>query len=197
MTNAISQDLRGGPATQIRDFTVDLPTTSLEQAGNEPVPEEMVRDLLLRQWIPTSAAPRPLIVVKDDKYQANLRQSDVIVITIEGSYTEKYTGHRQEFADIQVPILAHIETLHSRQRMWNVMAECRRICNKWMLALRPFHEFLFDGFQPDYAGNNNFTGDVKFLLTAGALPTFARRVTGEESPNTDPALTPNGIIGNL
>lgn len=185
-------DLTAGPTTQIRDDSHPIPTGSLAGAGNEVVPDELIRDLLLNQWLATEAAPRPTVLVKDDAMQADLKRGDVIVVEVE-NYQEQFNGHRHEYVDVEVPIGLTIRTVHSRQRMWNLMGEARRIVYRWILALQPFQSLYFDGFQPDYLGPGNFSGIMRIRLTAGALPAFLRRVEGEESPNTDPGDFPEGI----
>lgn len=185
-------DIDGGADVQIRDDSHPVVTPSLQTAGNEVVPDELIRDLLSAEWIATEAAPKPKLVVKDEVLQADLKRNDVVVVEVEG-YQEQFTGHRHEFVDIEVPIGITIRSVQSRQRMWNLMAECRRIVYKWILALQPYHSIYFDGFQPDYLGPNNFSGIMRIRLTAGAIPAFKRRVSGEESPSTDPGSFPDGI----
>lgn len=185
-------DIDSAADVQIRDDSHPLPTASLQVAGNEVVPDELIVALFEREWIETEAAPKPKVVVKDDVLQADLKRNDVVVVEVE-TYQEQFTGHRHEFVDIEVPIGITIRSIHSRQRMWNLMAECRRIVYRWILALQPYHSIYFDGFQPDYLGPGNFSGIMRIRLTAGAIPAFKRRVSGEEAPNTDPGEFPEGV----
>ena len=184
-------DLAGSPDIQIRDNSYPVPTPSLQTAGNEVVPEELVRDLFLQEWIETEAAPRPRVIVQDEILQTDLKRGDIMMVSVE-DYQEQYTGHRHEYVDVEVRIGVEIRTVHSRQRMWNLMAESRRIVYRWILALQPYHSLYWDGFQPNYGGPNLFSGVMSLRLTAGAIPVFLRRVTGEESPNTDPGKFPEG-----
>lgn len=185
-------DINAGPDVQIRDNSHPVPTRSLQTAGNEVVPDELIRDLFKSEWISSEAAPTPTFVIKDELMQVDLKRTDIVMVEVE-TYQEQFTGHRHEFVDIEVPIGITIRTVHSRQRMWNVMGECRRIVYKWILALQPFHSIYFDGFQPDYLGPGNFSGIMRIRLTAGAIPIFQRRVSGEESPSTDPEGFPDGV----
>jgi len=185
-------DLQGPPDSQIRDDQYVVQSRSLLIAGAEPVPDEIVRDLLLQEWIATDVAPRPTIIVQDDKVQGNMKASDHVVVAVE-NYQEQPVGYRHEFADVEVPLTVHIYTVDSRTRLWSLMAECRRIFYRWMLALQPFHVIYFDGFQPDYTGVNNFQGIMRIRLTAGAVPIFLRHTSGEPAPNTDPELFPQGL----
>jgi hypothetical protein len=185
-------DVDGAPDTQIRDNSYPIPTLSLQAAGNEVVPDELVRDLLQREWLATEAAPTPRFLVKDEAMQADLARGDALVVEVE-NYEDRFTGHRHEFVDVEVSIGITVRSVHSRQRMWNLMAECRRIVYRWILALQPYHSLYFDGFQPDYLGPKNFSGIMRIRLTAGAVPVFKRRVGGEESPSTDPGQFPGGV----
>lgn len=178
-------DLIGQPDEQIRDDTYQIETASLQTVGAEVVPDELIRDLLTREWISTQVAPKPLIIIQDEIVQASLKNQDALIISVE-NYQEQYTGHRQEFVDIEVPLTIQIKTIVSRGRMWSLMAEARRVCYRWMLALQPFHVIYFDGFQPDYIGQNNYSGVMRIRLSAGAVPAFLRHVTGQEAPNTEP-----------
>jgi hypothetical protein len=187
------RDIDRGTDIQIRDESIPIQTPSLEVAGAELVPDELVRDLLEKYWFETEAAPKPTIVVKNEIENHNMARSDLIEVWVE-NYGEEFSGHRHEHVMIEVAVIIEIKTIHSRQRLWNLMAECRRVIYQWILALQPFHSLYFDGFQPDYSpGPGNYEGTVRIRLTADAIPVFKRRVTGEESPNTDPSAFPGGI----
>lgn len=185
-------DVDGNPDAQIRDRSFPIKTTSLVQAGNEPVPDEMFRDLIDREWIETEAAKRPKVLVKDDALQWDLRLSDLVMIEVE-NYQEQPTGHRHEFVDLEVPLAITIRSAVSRQRVWNVMAECRRITYRWMLAFQPYQVLYFDGFQPDYVGANQWQGVMRVRLTAGTIPVIGRFITGEEDPASSPGMFPDGV----
>lgn len=189
----MTTDRDAGPTVQIRDNSYPVPTESLELGGTEVVPDELVRDLLNMEWSETERANRPRVEVRNDALQADLRRSDWLIVEVT-SYDEQPDGHRHEYAKIEVSVDIEVRTIKSRQRLWSLMGEVRRIIYKWMLAAQPYHCIYWDGFTPDYtAGPNNFDGHCHIRLTADAQPIFTRRVTGEEAPNTDPDLFPEGI----
>lgn len=188
----MTNDVDAGPDVQIRDNSIPIQTPSLELGGAEVVPDELVRSWLQREWFETELTPKPLIVVKDEKLQGDPARNDLLVVRVD-DYREEFTGHRHEHVKIDVSIGIEIHTIKSRQRMWNLMGEIRRCTYRWILALQPYHSLYWDGFAPDYAGPNMFTGTVRLRLTSDAIPVFKRRVTGEESPSTDPSLFPDGI----
>ncbi len=185
-------DFTGQPDQQIRDATFVVKTGSLERAGAEVVPDELIRDLLRQEWVATEVAPTPNIYVRDDNIQESIKDKSLIIVQVE-NYQEQFTGHRNEFVDIEVPLSIEIRTTDSRMMLWSLMAECRRIIYKWMLALQPYQVLYFDGFQPEYMGPRSYAGTMRVRLTSGAIPAFLRHVTGEEAPNTEPELFPNGV----
>ncbi len=183
-------DRREGPTVQIRDNTRTVQTSSLLEAGNEPVPDELVRDLLIEEWLESEVNPRPLIFVPGDENtpkQVNLAQADILIVQV-SDLTEEFEGHRHEHINLEVPVTIEIRTVRSRQRMWNMMAEVRRIWYKWILALRPYHSLYFDRFIPEYTGRHGFFGGTMFLrMTADAVPAFVRVTGGMETPAGDPS----------
>lgn len=185
-------DRRVDPTTQIRDRTRTVQTPSLLQAGNEPVPDEVVRDLLVEEWLETEVLPRPLIYVPggpDSPKQVNLGRDDMLIIRV-SDLTEEFTGHRHEHVNLEVPLTIEIRTVVNRQRAWNLMAEVRRIWYKWILALRPWHSLYFDRYVPEYESRHGYFGGTMFLrLTADAVPAFVRATEGMETPAGDPAVS--------
>lgn len=184
-----SEDLTASPTTQIRDGQVLIRTPSLLELGNAAVPEEIVRDLFKQEWIPTEATPLPHILVHGDEIQANLEQEDYIEIECE-LITVQWQGHRHEYVHKQTPILVHMHSIHSRQRVYNMAEECWRIIAKWILSLAPYHSLDWDGFQPEYPGPNSFEGTAHITLRQDALPVFLQRVAYAWNPATDPHIIP-------
>ncbi len=180
------------PDQTIRDVSIPIPTPSLSQAGAEVVPDELVRDLLLREWLETDAAPRPRIIVRDEASTLPVGHGDHLTVGID-DYQETFEGHRHEFVNVSVMVGIEIYTQHSRQRLWDIMAEVRRIIYRWQLALQPYHALHFDGFRPDYVAPRGWQGAISLRLRAEGLPIFLRRVTGEESPSNSPDQFPDGI----
>ena len=187
----MSDDRRDTPTTQIRDFTRVVQTPSLLEAGNEPVPDEIVRDLLREEWGETETNPRPNIYIPggpDSPQQVNLQSADVVILRV-SDLTEQFNGHRHEHVDLEVPLTVELRTIRSRQRVWNMMAEVRRIWYRWILALRPYHSLYFDRFVPEYEGMHNFYSGTMYLrMTADALPAFQRATEGMETPAGDPTV---------
>jgi len=173
------------PIAQIRDRQYVIDTPSLIEANNEPVPEEIIRDLLSDQWIPTENAPRPRIVVVDEVIQVEFKREDALIVALE-NYKETPNGFRHEFVDIEIPITLQIFSNASRQRMWNIMGEARRIIYKWMLALAPYQCLYYDGFRTEVDGPGRWNGTISIRLTADMVPIMKRELSGSELPSISP-----------
>lgn len=173
----------------IRDGSRQIQTPSLLQSGNEPVPGEIFRDLLEQEWIETEVCPRPKIVIVNDlaaAQQWNLRLADLVVVDA-NRLQEEQRGFRYEYKDIEVPVALDISSADSRQRLYNVMAECRRIVYRWMMAARPYQQLYWDGFTDTSDGSKNvWTGTATFRATSRGVPVFSGVTTGMESPNIAP-----------
>lgn len=183
-------DFDAGPTTQIRDRQYFIDSPSLNAPGNEPVPDEVFRDLLKLEWMETELTPRPSITVADEQSQLAI---NVGAITVEvEAYDETFNGHRHEFVDQEIRLAIVVMTSVSRQRAWNYMAEIRRITYRWILALMPWQSLYFEGWTPEYVGPNHYEGTVRVRLTAAALPAFTRHITGAQTPATNPAAFGRG-----
>lgn len=173
----------------IRTGSRQINTPSLLEPGNEPVPGEIFRDLLKQEWIETEVCPRPTIVIVNDREhsgQHQLKDSDVIFIDA-NQLSEEQRGHRYEHKDMEVPLTFEFKTVVSRQRLWNLMAEVRRIVYKWMMSARPYQQLYWDGFNDTSDGAKNvWTGVATGRATSRGVPVFSGVTTGQESPNVAP-----------
>lgn len=166
-------------------FSVDSP--SLNILGNEPVPSEIIRDLLKTQWQDhAEITPKPEIHVLNDvdnPGQGQLKNVDYIIVegvTIE----EQQRGFTYEFKDVEIPIVLHIHTMHSRQRLYNLKAECSRIIYKNNRTTQPFQLMYWDSFEEDSQGRNrNWYGECHIRCTSEGVPVFKGTVEGMGSYN--------------
>lgn len=169
-----------------------LGTPSLLQAGNEPVPAEIMRDLLDQEWaVHDTLRPRPAFYVKDDKGdpgQVDLARSDVIVVTVE-EVAEQQRGYKYEFKDVEVPLVLEIYSRQDRQRVYNLVAECRRIVYRWQRAMNPYQQMYWDRFVDESEGRlRNWKISAYVRLTSLAVPVFSGVVEGMVSPDVDPSV---------
>lgn len=171
----------------IKTETFTVNTDSLKILGNEPVPSEIIRDLLKQEWQDHGEQTSlPEIHVLNDVTfpgQGNLRDKDWIIIDMV-AWEESQRGFTYEFKDMEIPIILHIHTAKSRQRLYNVMAEVRRIIYKNNRTVQPFHLMYWDSFQEDSDGRNkNWQGDCNIRLTSQGVPVFKGSVAGMGSEN--------------
>jgi len=164
-------------------FTEETP--SLEELDNEPVAVEIFRDLLRDQWRTSIQLPQPEIhVLNDVEYpeQGHMR-SDWIIISM-SSMDEQQRGYRYEFKDFEIPIQFEIHTIQSRQRLYNLMAEVRRIIYKNHIVVRPYQMVYWDSFEEDSDGMHRYwKGMCNIRATSEGVPVFKGTVAGMGSPN--------------
>lgn len=163
------------------------------EAGNAPVPDEILRDLFDQQWITSPTTPKPHIIVRDERIQGDMAKGDWIVIEC-GEIVWEWEGSRHEFFNVTTPIILDFHTTVSRQRMWNLVQECRRIIVKFILALVPYHSLNWNNFRPDYIGPGNWKGTVEITLIQQGLPAFLGYVGGQEFPAAAPESTPQKVL---
>lgn len=181
MTTAIQQDL------------VTILTPSLEVLGSEVVPAELMRDLLLQAWIPTERVPRPELHVKNDvtfPEQAHLKRADWVLI---GStrIEEEQHGYTYQYKNITVTVPVEIYTGNGRQRLYDLMAEVRRIVYTYQRALTPYQQLYYDGFQEDIEGKHLiWSGTAMMRLTSMIVPIITGIATNYETPASPQAAAP-------
>lgn len=170
----------------IETTTFSIETPSLDIMGNEPVPSEIIRDLLREKWQDSEQVPRPGIHVLNDTThpgQGNLSREDFLIIEMV-SWDENQRGFTYEYKDMEIPVTLEIYTKVSRQRLYNLMAEARRIIYKYNRTLRPFQLIYWDGFAEDSDGlNNNWRGTCSIRITSEGVPVFKSVVAGMGSEN--------------
>lgn len=173
----------------IEDALYDLNTPSLQELGNEPIPGEIIRDLLNVQWTDgTPVPPRPQIVVKNDTKlppQGDLRHDWILIDA--PMINESQRGFKYDFKDITVPVTIEIRTMQGRQRLYNLMREVRRIIYRFMRALKPYQQMYWDDFTDYSQGlSKNWMGECHIRCTSLGVPTFKGVTEGMGSANLPP-----------
>jgi hypothetical protein len=153
-----------------------------------------MRDLIDWAWITAGALPKPSIRIKDDVQQDAqqmwLKRSDYIVIG-ETRVDEKQRGFSYEFKDVDILSPLEIHTMHSRQRLYNLMSEVRRIIYTYQRVIRPYQQLYWDGFQEQSEGLNRYwRGTCNIRLTSRLVPVVTGIVTGYETPSRPSASEP-------
>jgi len=178
----------------VQDALLTLPTPSLVTFGNEPVPAEIMRDLISWAWVQAGTLPRPEFRIKDDVQQDAeqmwLGRADWVVIG-ETRVDERQHGFTYEFKDIDITVPIEIHTKNSRQRLYNVMAEVRRIIYTYQRVLRPYQQLYWDSFQEQSEGLHKYwRGTCTVRLTSRIVPVVTGIVTGYETPSRPSASEP-------
>lgn len=173
----------------IREDTWSVETPSLDQLGMEPVPAEIVRDVLRKEWHDNPQCPRPEIHVLNDidfAPSVNLRGRDYLIIDV-GPQKEEQRGFTYQYKDIEIPVTLSIHTVDSRQRLYNLKYEASRIIYKNNRTMRPYQLIYWDEFVEDSDGKNRYwTGDATIRLTSQGVPVFKGVVAGMGSENLPP-----------
>lgn len=181
----------GAPATTpdfvgvIRRNWITLQTRSLLEEGAEPVPSEIVRDLLKEAWVAVERLPLPEIHIMNDVTMGgetfHLEEGDAIIIG-EVTEDENQAGHTYEFKDFQVTVPIEIHTRVSRQRLFDLMAEVRRIVYMFQRSIRPYQQLYYDRFQEASEGQHKYwRGTSTIRLTSKLVPIITGIVTGFET----------------
>lgn len=178
----------------IRRNWITLQTRSLLEEGAEPVPCEIVRDLLRYAWVAVNRLPAPEIHIMNDitmeGEQMHLDRADYVIIG-ETSIDENQHGHTYEFKDFSVAVPIEIHTRRSRQRLYDLMAEVRRIVYTFQRSIRPYQQMYYDRFQETSEGQHNYwKGVCSIRLTSRLVPIVSGIVGGFETPSRPNATSP-------
>jgi len=183
----------GLPLASVPCLKITLPTPSLLEPGAEPVPPEIVRDLIRSAWIAVDRLPKPEIHVMNDitmaGEQMHLDRADYIIIG-EVRADEKQRGYSYTFKDVDVVVPIEIHTKNSRQRLYDLMAEVRRIVYTYKQAIRPYQQIYYDTFQESAVGQHLYwRGTTTIRLTSRVVPIISGISTGFETPSRPNAAT--------
>lgn len=184
-----------GPGPEEREVTtgvvsrnmITLPTPSLQEPGAEPVPPEIVRDLIRFAWVEAGRLPQPEIHIMNDitmnSEQMHLDYSDYIVVE-EIRVDERQRGYNYEYKDFDVTVPIRIHTKNSRQRLYDLMAEVRRIIYTYQRVIRPYQQIYYDSFQETSVGQHLYwQGVCNVRLTSRVVPIITGISTGFETPS--------------
>ena len=172
---------------------ITLPTDSLLRPGAEPVPPEIIRDLIRFAWIAAERLPKPEIHVMNDitmaGEQMHLDRADYIIIG-EVRQDEKQRGYGYTYKDIDVTVPIELHTKNSRQRLYDMMAEVRRIVYTYQRAIRPYQQLYYDNFTESAVGQHLYwRGTSTIRLTSRVVPIISGISTGFETPSRPNAAT--------
>jgi len=175
------------PSSVVSRNLITLPTPSLQEAGAEPVPPEVVRDMLRHAWVVAARLPQPQIHIMNDitmnSEQMHLDSSDYVIVE-EIRIDERQRGYSYEYKDVDVIVPIRIHTKNSRQRLYDIMAEIRRIVYTYQRAIRPWQQLYYDNFQETSVGQHLYwQGVCTVRLTSRVVPIITGISTGFETPS--------------
>lgn len=171
----------------VSENMITIPTPSLQEPGAEPVPSEIVRDLMRFAWVAVERLPRPEIHVMNDitmsGEQMHLDRADYVIVG-EVREDERQRGHAYTYKDVDVTVPVEIHTNRSRQRLYDLMAEVRRIAYTYQRAVRPWQQLYYDNFQEAAVGQHLYwRGTCTLRLTSRVVPIISGISTGFETPS--------------
>lgn len=172
-------------------FTLNTP--SLETLGAEPVPGEIVRDLLKQAWLDTQRCKRPEIHLMNDltlpAEQMHLKKADYILLA-EPNVQESQHGHSYEYKDIEITVQMELYTIANRQRLYDLWAEVKRIVYTYQNVVRPYQQLHVDNFTESVRDKHGFwAGTAQIRLESKAVPVISGISTGFETPAQPQAST--------
>ena len=185
-------DVRDPIATVRRAILINTP--SLIIAKNQPVPEEIARDLFLTMWdAEWSGVACPEIFVKDDEKQTAPQRGRTVVVIDAGMETKMLEGHTQDYMENVVPLSVQVHSSHSRQMRENVVGELERIWFKFRFAVKPYDRLTHEGYTREYDMPGMWIGTLELRMERHAPVMFAQ-VGGKETPNWSPEMFSPGPI---
>ena len=120
---------------------------------NEPMPAKEIIDELNSQWNSSNVTEPNYIVVTgaSEQIRYDLNKGDYIIARPGSPEIELYTNN-------------------SRQRLYNLMREVRRICHARRHSLTNFQRFIFESFFEDIEDNVNvWSGSISIELVNEAV----------------------------
>jgi hypothetical protein len=102
----------------------------------ETVPEEVMYDLLNKNWPKIDEVPKPVLIVKNDAedpfLRVDLKAGDVIVVSPEAPERIKYRGNIHYY-DKSYTLAIEFRSIKDRQRVRDLWRIIRAICfsKKW------------------------------------------------------------------
>jgi hypothetical protein len=135
--------------------------------ADEPIPIDAIMTDLNSQWNASNVAKPTLITVNktNDPIRYDLNRGDMLIgRTGTPSFDEQPIGN-WKYGNRAYNVEIEIWTLNSRQRLYNLMQEVRRICHARMHSLTNFQRQEFIDFNEEVSDQVNlWTGTLGIQL---------------------------------
>ena len=140
----------------------------------EPIPSAVVQSELDTQWDSGNVTEPTLIDVNDgsagSQMRFDLQRADHVFIVAESPLLEEEPIGSWVYAHRRSRVICEIHTKNSRQRLYDLMAEIRRVCHARIHSLDDYQRIQFQTFN-EYADMqmNVWSGRVTIELVSSAV----------------------------
>ena len=135
--------------------------------ANEPMPAKEVADELNSQWNSSNVTEPNYLVVTgaSEQIRYDLNRGDYIVLSPGSPEVQEIPIGNHKYGDRIYSIDLELYTTNSRQRLYNLMQEVRRICHARRHSLTNFQRMVFESFSEDMDENVNvWSGSIGIEL---------------------------------
>ena len=140
--------------------------------ADEPIPIDAIMTDLNSQWNASNVTKPTLITVNktNEPIRYDLNRGDMLIgRTGSPSFDEQPIGN-WKYGNRAYNVEIELWTLNSRQRLYNLMQEVRRLCHARMHSLTNFQRQEFMEFTEDVADQVNlWTGTIAIQLQNNAV----------------------------
>lgn len=117
----------------------------------ETIPSEVVQHVLYEQWQTYSGViPRPNffdVNGEDRELRVNLQEGDYVIISTEVPALQETPIGNHTYGHRETNVQLVLYTISSRQRLWDMMREVRRIFHARRHSLSEYQKIQFNDFQ--------------------------------------------------
>ena len=139
---------------------------------NEPMPAKEIIDELNSQWNSSNVTEPNYIVVTgaSEQIRYDLNKGDYIIARPWSPEIEEIPIGNHKYGNRIYAVDLELYTNNSRQRLYNLMREVRRICHARRHSLTNFQRFIFESFFEDIEDNVNvWSGSISIELVNEAV----------------------------
>ena len=135
--------------------------------ANEPMPAKEVADELNSQWNSSNVTEPNYLVVTgaSEQIRYDLNRGDYIILSPGSPEVQEIPIGNHKYGDRIYAVDLELYTNNSRQRLYNLMQEVRRICHARRHSLTNFQRMVFESFSEDMDENVNvWSGSIGIEL---------------------------------
>ena len=139
---------------------------------NEPMPASDVLDELNSQWSSSNVTEPNYIevTVANDPIRFNLNRADYIIGRAGTPEIQEFPIANYKYGNRVYKVTLEVYTKNSRQRLYNLMREVRRVCHARVHSLTNFQRIKFQDFNEANSEQVNiWTGTVTVQLENNAI----------------------------